>query len=218
VLALALALLVWLARGRLPAVGSKREPGGYGRLLRRGPFLSQALSQAFTLTALLVFVFGAPTVITTTLHGKLQDFVVMQICGITLFILAANFTGALSNRFGGRAMIMGGTVLSAVGGVLMLIYASAGGSSMAVITLIFLPFNMGLGLRGPPGFHAALLASGGDDARGAALILVAILLTTAAGTAAVAPFITHGLVAIAAPAALFSIAAIVTLIPSSRPV
>jgi DHA1 family bicyclomycin/chloramphenicol resistance-like MFS transporter len=225
VLALALAFLVWLARARLPAVTSKRELGGYGRLLRRWRFLSQALSQAFTLAALLVFVFGAPTVITATLHGKLQDFVVMQICGITLFILAANLSGALANRFGGSAIIMGGTLLSAVGGVLMFVYAMAGGSSMAVVTVIFLPLNMGLGLRGPPGFHAALLATGGDDARGAALILVAILLTTAAGTAAVAPFIVHGLVSIAAPAAIFSITAVLTLAaapkdraPSSRSV
>jgi MFS transporter, DHA1 family, multidrug resistance protein len=210
-LAVALALLVWLARARLPAVTSRRELGGYGRLLRQWPFLRQALSQAFTLAALLVFVFGAPTVITTALHGKLQNFIVMQVCGITLFIVAANLTGRLSNRFGGTAMIMAGTLLSAAGGFIMFVYAIAGGENIALMTLIFLPLNMGLGLRGPPGFHAALVASGGDDARGAAVILVAILLSTAAGTAAAAPFIVHGLVSIAVPAAIFSVAAVLTL-------
>jgi MFS family permease len=234
-LALTLAPIVWLARTRLPAVtsrrepgvkdeagsndefGSRRAPGGYGRLLRRWPFMSQAFSQAFTLAALLVFVFGAPTVFTMALHGKLQNFVVMQICGITLFIIAANITGALSRRFGAHAMIMGGTLLSALGGVLMFIYALAGGGNVVWVTLIFLPLNMGLGLRGPPGFHAALSATGGDDARGSAIILVSILLTTAAGTAVAAPFIAQGLVSIAAPAAIFSIAAVLAL-ASARPV
>jgi hypothetical protein len=156
-------------------------------------------------------------VITTTLHGKLQNFVIMQISGITLFIIAANLTGALSRRFGAKTLIMGGTLLSTAGGVLMCIYAIDGGSNVVWVTLIFLPLNMGLGLRGPPGFHAALVATEGDDARGSAIILVAILLTTAAGTAATAPFIVQGLVSIAAPAAIFSIAAVLTLL-SARPV
>jgi len=229
VLALTLALIVWLARARLPAVAGRHEfvgkhkpggngsLGGYGRLLRRWPFMSQALSQAFTLAALLVFVFGAPTVFTMTLNGRLKNFVVMQICGITLFIIAANITGALSRRFGAHAMILGGTLLSALGGVLMFIYAIAGGGDVVWVTVIFLPLNMGLGLRGPPGFHAALIATEGDDARGSAIILVAILLTAAAGTAAAAPFIAQGLVSIAAPAAIFSIAAVLAL-ASARPV
>ncbi len=228
-LAMTLALIVWCARARLPTATNRRElgrdwqagskqgaggnraPGGYARLLREGPFMSQALSQAFTLAGLLVFVFGAPTVITLALHGKLTNFVVMQICGITLFIIAANVTGALSRRCGAPAMIMGGTLLSALGGVLMLIYAIAGGSNVLWVTVIFLPLNMGLGLRGPPGFHAALMATGGDDSRGSAIILVSILLITAVGTAAVAPFIARGLVSIAAPAAIFSIAAVLAL-------
>jgi MFS family permease len=216
-MAVGLALLFWLARARLPQVTGRRELGGYRRLLGSGPFLRQALSQAFTLAALLVFVFGAPTVITTALHGTLQNFVMMQICGISLFILAANLTGALSRRFGAQTLILSGTLLSAFGGVTMCVYALAGGGNIGWVTLIFLPFNMGLGLRGPPGFHAALLASQGDDARGAAVIFVAILLTTAAGTAAAAPFIVHGLTSIAVPAALLSVVAVLLLASSPAP-
>jgi len=62
--------------------------------------------------------------------------------------------------------------------------------------------NVGLALRGPAGFHRAIVAAKGDDARGAAIVIVAILLITSLGTAAVAPFIAHGLPALAAGAAL----------------
>jgi len=73
------------------------------------------------------------------------------------------------------------------------------------------PLNVGLGLRGPPGFHRAVVAARGDDARGAALVVVAILGSTAAGTAIVAPFITHGLVPIALAAFVSSAAALALL-------
>ena len=65
------------------------------------------------------------------------------------------------------------------------------------VTLLFIPFNIGLGLRGPTGFHGAVVAASGDDARGAAIVVVAILVVAAAGTAVVAPFITFGLLPMA---------------------
>jgi MFS transporter, DHA1 family, multidrug resistance protein len=217
-LGIVLAGVMWLARARMPApaAATGRAPGSYGQLLGRWPFLRQALSQAFTLGALLVFVFGAPTVITTALHGTLHNFIVLQLSGISLFIIAANLAGALSRRFGAQAMIMGGTLLSAASGATMFAYAAAGGDNIIAVTLMFVPLNIGLGLRGPPGFHAALLATDGDNSRGAAVVTVAILLTTSLGTAATAPFIAHGLISIAAPAAILSFAAVLILV-ISRP-
>ena len=211
VLAFALAAVMWLARAHLPTAGAGRQMGSYGQLLGRWRFLRPALSQAFALGALLVFVFGAPTVITKTLGGTLHDFIVLQVSGIASFILAANSTGALSRRFGTTTMIMSGALLSALGATAMLAYAIVGEGNVTTVTCIFLLFNFGFGLRGPTGFHAALVASDGDDTRGAAIVTVAILLITAVGTAAVAPFITYGLVSIAAPAAVLSIAAALTL-------
>jgi len=214
-LGLVLAAIIWFARARLPAPARRRAPGSYSQLLVRWRFLRQALSQACTLGGLLVFVFGAPTVITTALHGTLRDFIFLQMSGISVFIIAANLAGTLSSRFGAATMIMSGTILSAVSGATMFAYAAAGGGNIIAVIAIFVPLNMGLGLRGPPGFHAALLATDGDDSRGAAVVVIAILLTTALGTAAAAPFITHGLIAIAAAAALLSFAAVLTLVIGS---
>ncbi|AWC24785.1 hypothetical protein CO731_04276 [Aminobacter sp. MSH1] len=139
----------------------------------------------------------------------------MQITGIATFIVAANWTGRLTGRFGAERMIWFGTGLSALGGVAMLAYALMGGANTLVVTALFVPFNLGLGFRGPPGFHRAVVASQGDDARGAALVVVAILGTTAAGTAAVAPFITLGLLPLAIAAAALVVAALllIALIP-----
>ncbi|MDQ0474250.1 MFS transporter [Labrys wisconsinensis] len=211
VLALVCAVLLQAGRASLPAPRAQRGRGGYGRLLASPPFLCLALSQAFTLGALLVFVFGAPAVITTSLGGSLGDFIVMQMSGIALFVLAANLTGRIVPRVGAGRVILAGTLVSALGGTAMLAYALAGGGDIAVVIAIFLLLNLGLGLRGPPGFHAAIVAAEGDDARGAALVVVAILLATALGTAAVAPFIAGGLVSIAAGAAVLSVSAVLLL-------
>ena len=76
--------------------------------------------------------------------------------------------------------------------------------------MIFLLLNVGLALRGPPGFQRAIVASR-DDARGAALTAMAILLTVSVGTACIAPFITYGLVPLAAGSALLATASILLL-------
>jgi len=210
-LGLLLALILHLLRDRLPRPLPRGGIGGYRPLLRNAAFLRQALSHAFTLGALLIIVFGAPTVFVTVLGGTLADFVLLQILGISTFAVASNLTGRLVAQFGAERLILAGTGLTAAGTFAILAYALAGGADPRVVAGLFVPVNVGLGLRGPPGFHAAIVAAD-DDARGAALLVVAILLTAAIGTAAVAPFITLGLVAIAGGAALLSTAGVLLLV------
>lgn len=191
---------------------SRRPSGRYARLLRDPVFLRYALSQALVLGGLLVFVFGAPAVLVRALGGSLNDFIVMQVCGIVTFILAANLAGGLAARFGAERMIWLGTMLATAGAAAMLIYAVAGGINPLVITALFIPVNTGLGLRGPPGFYRAVIASGGDDARGSALVILFIMIATAFGTAAVAPFIEAGLVPLALAALALESAALLCLL------
>lgn len=147
-----------------------------------------------------------------SLGGDLTDFIVMQVCGILTFIIAANAAGRLVARFGAEPMITFGTHLAAISILAMLGYALAGGTHPLVITALFVPINIGLGLRGPPGFYRAVRASSGDDARGSALVILFIMLTTAGGTAAVAPFIQQGLIPLAAAAAALEAAAVASLL------
>ncbi|HEX8301300.1 MFS transporter [Sphingomonas sp.] len=212
VAALLLAALVARWMGPLPPAASRRGEHGYHRLLVNYRFQRQALGHAFTLGGLLVFVFGAPTVFTHGLGGTLTNFIAMQLCGIASFIFASSLTGRLTADHGAERVILWGTLLSAAGGLGMLGYALAGGGDTRVVTAIFLALNAGLGFRGAPGFHAAVVEARGDDARGAALVVVAILGTTSLGTAAVAPFIEGGLVPLAiATAAITTAAALLCL-------
>lgn len=202
---------------------SRRPRGRYARLFADPIYLRYALSQAFVLGGLLVFVFGAPTVLVRALGGTLADFIVMQVSGITTFILAANLAGGLAARFGAERMILLGTLIAAAGAAAMLLYALVGGTHPLVIAALFVPVNSGLGLRGPPGFYLAVVASRGDDARGSALVILFIMAATALGTGAVAPFIEQGLVPLAAAGCALQLAALACLAlpklspPPSRP-
>lgn len=203
ILAAVLAGAVALHMPRLPP--SAMAGQGYHHLILNYRFLRQAVSHACTLGALLVFVFGAPAVFTRNLGGTLGDFILMQMCGIACFIVASNSAGRLVTRFGAEPVIVWGTLMSAAGAAVLFAYALAGGGDMRVVTAIFLAVNAGLGFRGPPGFHAAVIEARGDDARGAALVIVSILGITSLGTAAVAPFIEQGLVPLSAATALIAV-------------
>lgn len=210
----AIAFTLAAANFALPLIpqASRRASGTYARLLCDPVYLRYALSQAFVLAGLLVFVFGAPAVLVRSLGGSLGDFILMQVAGIATFIVAANFSGRLAHRFGAERMIFGGTLLATAGACAMFAYALTGGASALWVTILFVPVGGGLGLRGPPGFYRAVVAARGDDSRGSALVILAIMAATGIGTAAVAPFIERGLVPLALAAVSLQIAAFACLV------
>jgi predicted MFS family arabinose efflux permease len=174
-------------------------------------FLRYALSHAFVLGGLLIFVFGSPFVIVQAMHGVISQFIAMQIVGVGCFIVSANATGFLVQRFGSESLILSGTLLAAGSALLILVYAIAGGHDPSMLIYLFFPMNIGLGLRGPPGFFQAIRAGGGDDERAASLTILAIMAVSAVGTALLAPFIRHGLAALAAAATISQVFAVIAL-------
>jgi MFS transporter, DHA1 family, multidrug resistance protein len=180
----------------LPQI-ARRPRGGYLHLLRDGVFMRYAMSHALVLGGLLVFVFGMPTVFVHGLGLGMRSFVVMQVCAVALFMLAANTSGHLAERHGAERLVWSGTAIAALGSLGLLVYGLLGGGSALVITLLALPITIGLGLRGPTGFFKAVLAARGDDARGAALVILFILGIAAAGTAVAAPLLLRGLAPLA---------------------
>ncbi|MCP5183089.1 MAG: MFS transporter [Pseudomonadales bacterium] len=184
---------------------------GYLDLLRNRTFLRYAISQAGTLGGLLIFVFGAPAVIVRVMHGELADFIVMQVVGITGFVIVTNLTARIVSALGMERAIQAGTALSAFGGTGILAYALIDGSDPRALWLLFLAVNVGLGVRGPPGFYQAVVAAGDNAARGAALVMLFALALTAGGTALVAPWIADSLVPLALVSAVVSVSGLLTL-------
>ena len=195
---------------------SKKADHSYFSLFKNREFMRQSLSHACTLGGLLIFVFGAPTVITTSLASGLSTFVIMQLIGISLFIISANLSDKLVDKFGSEKMVFWGSCLSALGCALILLFAALLTFSIEAdprwLWLCFAPVNLGLGLRGPPGFYQAVVASGDNDSRGAALLILFILGTAALGTAIVAPFISQGLLPLSIATATVSLSSVALLI------
>ena len=209
VLGILVVTLFWLAGQSLPV---KRDENAhhqsYWTILTSKAFLRHAISQSFSLGGLLIFVFGAPAVLTGPLGMSLTHFVILQVIGISMFIAGANLSSWLARRFGTEEVIVAGTSLLAAAFVLILIYALAGGTSLFVLAPLWVLVNLGFGARGPISFHHAILASAGDHSRGAALVISGILATSAGGTAIVAPFINIGLWPLALGGAVVTLLAV----------
>lgn len=214
--ALALTMaLAWLP-ATMPASTQVRNAGSYVALMKNVVFQRYALSQACALGALLIFVFGAPTVMTVAMGGTLTDFITMQIIGISLFIITTNLVHRIVDKLGNETTILLGTSLTAVGCIAILVYASLWQPQPEMIWFLFAFVNVGIGLRGPPGFYLAILASGDDDARGAALVMLSVFLTVAGGTALLAPFIALGLVPLAGVASVVGSLGVILLLNLPR--
>ncbi len=198
-----LAMLTSIATILIVVLGLPREErasgtrGSYVQLLTDRVFMRYALSQAMTLGGLIVFVFGAPMVIVDTMGGTMNDFIIMQVINVAGFIVTANLTARIAERFGTEQVILFGTVLAAVGALALLVYGLAGGINSLMLPVLFTPMAIGLGLRGPIGFYRGIVASGSNHTRGSALIVFFIFMMTTLGTVVTAPFITKGLPALA---------------------
>lgn len=202
--------VIWVlaSKTRLQFGFSNRSTDGYIRLLVDRTFIRHALSQAFTLGALLIIVFAAPTVVTHALGGELSDFIVMQVLGISFFVVTANTSHRIVDKFGSVNTILAGTSLTAFGCLGMFCLGFISNPPIAALWLLFIFVNSGLGIRGPAGFFNALHAAGENESRGSALIILFIMATTALGTIAVAPFVEEGLMEVGALAACIALLAV----------
>jgi predicted MFS family arabinose efflux permease len=200
------------ASGELIPKAPPRGAGRYVALLKSPVFLRYALSYALAVGGLLIFVFGAPAVIVRTMGGAIENFIAMQVVGVAIFIAASSLTGVFVRRFGAEAMILWGSVLCAAAALAMLLYALLGGRDPLMLVVLFAPFNLGVGLRGPPGFLRAVIAGDGDDDRAASLTVLALMGVAAGGAAITAPFIAQGLPAIALAAAIVEIVGVALLL------
>lgn len=174
-----------------------RSSGDFISLLRNPIYLRYALTHALTVGGMITFVFGAPTVITLTMHGTLNDFIIMQVTNIAGYIVAANLSPGLAERYGADKVIMVGTCLALSSAIALTVYGMLNGTGTYVLAALFAPMGMAIGLRGPTGFYRGIVISGDNNARGAALIAFFTFTMVTLGSLVSAEFITHGLMALA---------------------
>jgi len=210
----AICLLAILRPRLLPSIGIKKQnqdKGSYAALLKNKTYIRYALGHALVLGGLLTFVFSAPAIIITTMNGTIEDFIYMQMVGVSFFILSANVSGTLVKRFGAEKTIWAGSFLASIGALTLLGFAVFGDNNPATLKGLFWLLNIGLGVRGGTGFVMALKSAHGDDDRASALILVAVTAIAAAATAILAPFIEYGLVALTGTTSLIIVPVILLM-------
>jgi MFS family permease len=212
----AVATLVVLARpGVLPA-GEVREHGNAGgsylSLFGNPQYLRYAVSHALVLGALLTFVFAAPVLIVNNMGGSINDFIVLQIAGVSTFIACANGIGLVIKRLGTERLIMIGTVSALLGAIGLTGYALAGGNQPLLLIPFWLLINGGLGVRGGAGFVKALAAAPGNDARASAMMILLMTIVAAGSTAVLAPFLDGGLIVVAAALVVLLVPAVLLLV------
>lgn len=199
-----LAILTFTASGmvmysKLPEpLHERRASGSFIRLILNPVYLRYALSQALTVGGLVTFVFGAPAVITLSMHGTLDDFIIMQMMNVAGYIIAANVSPGLAEKHGADSIIFVGTSLALLSAIALTGYGLLGGTETIIMAMLFAPMGIALGLRGPTGFYRGIVASGDNSARGAALIIFFTFTMTTLGSLITAHFITYGLIALAA--------------------
>ena len=189
----------------------------YQRLLVHWPFMSHALSQAASMGAILVFVFAAPVIITQSLGGEPYHFIIMQLLGISGFIAAANASSVLGRKLGVRRLILIGSGMVVLACLALVGLALTGLQSVVLMIVVFIPFNLGLGLRGPSGFLWAMQASEGGDDRAASLIILFAMGLAALGTAIIARYLEIGLLVPALACALITGLALALFISAPTP-
>ncbi|EPV2477649.1 MFS transporter [Enterobacter ludwigii] len=196
VLTMALAVMIRFAKGPERNPG-QRTPGTYVQLLKNAVYLRYALSQALAVGGLITFVFGAPSVIILSMGGNLNDFILMQMLNVGGYIIAANISPGLAERFSHEKVILAGTLMALLSAFALSGYGFLNGSRAFVMTILFTPMGFALGLRGPVAFYRGIVSAGSNDARGSALMIFLTFITTALGSLITGHFITGGLTPLA---------------------
>lgn len=195
---LCLALCALLCWREMPGPSEHRGGVGYLKLLRNGRFLGWASAHALALAALLSLVFAAPASFDLIVADGERPFLLMQAAGVSTFFVVSMSAGWISERIGFARTVHAGSMLMLGSAVAMLALHLSGTTAGWAFVAAFIPMNVGLGLRGPTGFYAAISEAPRDPSRASAVVLVLSLIVAALAAAAGAPLIESGFLAPAA--------------------
>ena len=189
--ALALAVLPWvvkIAPRRLPGLDLAHDTG-YAGVLRNRRFLRLAGSHALCIGALLTFLASAPQLLQHTLGLGSEAFAMLQVIGVSAFMLGASQSGRWAARLGHARVVRWGSGAQVVACALALLGAWLWGQlPFAALAVYWACFCGALAIRGPATFGDAIDLPPAQMGRGTALLILALLAAGALGTQLVAPF------------------------------
>lgn len=190
-------VIAWLTREEV------RAPPHHGTLLanlltllRDLPFVRISLSYSLMFAALIMVVASAPQIITGSFGLPVGYFSAFQVCGVAIFILAASQGGRLIEQLGTPRVLLIGSRLQFLATSLFVILSfvkASGEHRFFGLAFGWCVFGAGLGLRGPATFSGALSCAGSRAGQAAGLLMFTAFGLTSLATAAVGPFLVHGL-------------------------
>jgi len=191
-MALALLVLPWVARiapRRLPGLDLSHD-ASYAAILRNRSYLRLALSHALCMGALLTFLSSAPQLLQHTLGLGSDAFALLQVLGVSSFMLSASQSGRLAKRLGHARVVRLGNVVQ-LAACLLALLGAWGWQQLpyAAVAAYWMCFCGALAIRGPATFVDALALPPAQMGRATAMLVLALLAAGAIGTQLVAPFL-----------------------------
>jgi MFS transporter, DHA1 family, multidrug resistance protein len=188
---LALLVLPWVVRiapRQLPGLNLAND-AGYATILRNRSYLRLALSQALCIGALLTFLSSAPQLLQHTLGLGTSAFALLQVLGVSSFMLGASQSGRLAKRLGHARVVRLGSMVQVLACTLALAAACVGTLPYAAVAAYWMCFCGSLAICGPATFVDALAVPPAQMGRATAMLVLALLAAGALGTQLVAPFL-----------------------------
>jgi MFS transporter, DHA1 family, multidrug resistance protein len=187
-------VLPWVVRiapRRLPGLDLAHDVG-YAGILRNRRFLRLAGSHALCIAALLTFLASAPQLLQHTLGLGSAAFAMLQVIGVSAFMLGASQSGRWAARLGHARVVWLGNGIQLAACALALGGALVWGSlPFAAIAAYWFCFCGALAIRGPATFGDAIDLPPAQMGRATALLILGLLAAGALGTQLVAPFMGH---------------------------
>jgi len=188
---LALLVLPWvvkIAPCRLPGLNLAHD-AGYRGILGNRNYLRLAASHALCIGALLTFLASAPQLLQHTLGLGTAAFALLQVLGVSAFMLGATQSGRLAARLGHARVVQWGCAVQIVACVLALSVALMWKQPpYAVVAAYWVSFCGALAIRGPATFGDALALPPAQMGRATAMLVLALLAAGSVGTQLIAPF------------------------------
>jgi MFS family permease len=209
--ALVLPFVVRITPRQLPGL-DRAVPSGYGDILRNGRFARLALSHALCIGALLMFVASAPQLMLNALRLEASAFAVLQVVGVSAFIVVASQSARIAARLGNAKAVWLGVGVQLILCMALLAGALLGPISFVAVALFWAGFCGALAVRGPPTFSDALSVPPSQMGRASAMLVLALLAIGSLGTQLVAPFMAGSSVAPIATAMLAMLVASAALV------